>query len=512
MSISKIYDPHCVTLLFLIFAFILSSNLRVALASTSSLDYIHRVDPLRHFKHYDGGYDLRNKHYWASAAFTGIHGYAMAGALLLCGLGCGIFMMTKYIILRTHGNSHTSSATTTNYSDFSYYFLLFLLLLFTFLAMIATGFALMENQKTVHRTNKVKDTVLGAGNVARRTIHRVNKVIKSIQNLLCPYDQSTCVLLNTTVYQLGSESHSIQQFMLKNGHTIDQAIWVSYITNVVIMATNLLCLVGGLVLLLLHWHPGLLSIILVCWILAMACWAMTGLDFFLHTFAEDTCTALEDFVNNPLNSSLSSLLPCADALKSQSIVLQLSRTVHDFITQLNSNINIMTKELVFTEVNHVNNVLGNKQICDPFAGPPDYQYLEGKCPAHAIPIRDLPDILARFTCENETTSNSCTGRGKFLPRTAFLMAYAYIRSVESLIDIYPDLENLIHCSFVKDRISDVVSHQCKPYKSSTRLLWTSVICLSSIMVVLLSLWLAKAFQEHGKRFTHCSIVPIHEEA
>ncbi|KAK9670256.1 hypothetical protein RND81_13G189600 [Saponaria officinalis] len=422
-----------------------------------------------------------------------------------------MFMMIKYLILLFNGSHSSTTTTITNDSDFSYYLMVFLVLLFTFLAMIATGIALGANQKTVQRTNKLKETVLGAGNVARRTIHKVNKVMNTIQTLLCPYDQTTCVLLNTTSYQLGTQSRSIRQFMLKNGHTIDQAISVSYMTNVIVMVTNLLCLVGGLVLLFLHWHPGLFSIILLCWILAMACWALTGLDFFLHTFAEDTCTALEDFMNNPLNSSLSSLLPCANALKSQTIVLQLGRTVHDFVTQLNSNIDVMTKELVFTQVNHVNSVFGNMQICDPFAGPPDYQYLAGQCPKHAIPIRDLPDILARFTCENEISSNVCTGSGKFLPKTTYLMAYAYIRSVESLIDIYPDLENLIHCSFVKDRISDVVSHQCKPYKFSTRLLWASVLCLSIVMVSLLLLWVAKACQEHGKSFTNCSIVPIHEE-
>lgn len=228
-------------------------------------------------------------------------------------------------------------------------------------------------------------------------------------------------------------------------------------------------------------------------------------------FTKDTCTALQDFKANPLNNSLSSLLPCANALKSQTVITVLGQTVHDFITQLNLNMNIMPKELGLDEA-YYEDVFGHRKICDPFAGPPDYKYVADNCPKHAIPIRELPDILARFTCDSEIPSlDSCKGKGKFLPKPTYLMAYAYIRSIEHLTNVYPDLENLIHCSFVKNRISDVVLHQCKPFRVSTYVLWTSILCLSMSMVVVVLLWVAKAYQDHGRRFSKCSITPKHDE-
>lgn len=81
-----------------------------------------------------------------------------------------------------------------------------------------------ENHKTLEATKKVKETMLGAGNEARRTIHKINKVINNIIPLLSPYDQSTSFLLNTTSQQLGTESLSIKKFIQKNDHSIDQAI------------------------------------------------------------------------------------------------------------------------------------------------------------------------------------------------------------------------------------------------------------------------------------------------
>ncbi|KAJ8430281.1 hypothetical protein Cgig2_024713 [Carnegiea gigantea] len=250
-------------------------------------------------------------------------------------------------------------------------------------------------------------------------------------------------------------------------------------------------------------------IIFLCWISTMTCWLLTGIDFSLHNFAEDTCTALEDFKENPQNSSLSSMLPCVDALKSQGVMVQIGQTVHTFITELNSNINVIPKELGIN-VARYNHVLGNeRKICDPFSGPPDFTYLQGECPKNAIHIRDLPDILARFTCnDNKISMEPCKGYGKFLPETTYLMANAYIRSVQNLIDVYPYLEDLIHCSFVKDRVSDVVLHQCKPFRKCTYGLWVSTLCLSLCMTVLVLVWVAEVYLNWGRSFPWCSVLPI----
>jgi hypothetical protein len=87
------------------------------------------------------------------------------------------------------------------------------------------------------------------------------------------------------------------------------------------------------------------------------------------------------------------------------------------------------------------------------------------------------------------------------------MVSAYSNSVQSLLDIYPDLQSLSGCTFVTDRLSDVVSHQCRPFRVSIRLLWASILTLSIFMVVLVLIWVAKAFQDRGRCFTMCSITP-----
>uniref|UniRef100_F6HSS6 Uncharacterized protein n=1 Tax=Vitis vinifera TaxID=29760 RepID=F6HSS6_VITVI len=90
----------------------------------------------------------------------------------------------------------------------------------------------------------------------------------------------------------------------------------------------------GSVLLLLHWHPGFIMIIFFCWILTTLCWVLTGIDYFLHTLGDDTCSALEDFDQSPHNNSLNSMLPCGGSSNSNKALVEISYTVYNFIDEV----------------------------------------------------------------------------------------------------------------------------------------------------------------------------------
>lgn len=102
-------------------------------------------------------------------------------------------------------------------------------------------------------------------------------------------------------------------------------------------------------------------------------------------------------------------------------------------------------------------------------------------------------MLAKFTCGEEESAEECGKGAKFLPEATYNITHAYSRSIQDFVDIYPDLRSLSHCSFVKNRISDILLHHCTPLKLSTNLLWASVLSLSVIMLLLVSAWAARAF-------------------
>ncbi|CAN4079783.1 unnamed protein product [Withania somnifera] len=258
------------------------------------------------------------------------------------------------------------------------------------------------------------------------------------------------------------------------------------------------------VLLVWHWPLGFIIIIFCCWILTTLSWVLTGFDFFFHTFAEDTCSALDDFQQNPQNNSLQIILPCAKSGASDKIFVQIGFTVHNFITQLNSKL----RELQGLGLNDIReNSIGTRGVCDPFSGPPNYSFTPDPCPKDTIPIGELKYILSIATCHGENSTGNCTVEGRFIPHASSTMLFAYTQSIQELIEIFPDLLNLSQCSKVKQAFANILQYQCRPFRRSARMLWSSMLSLSIIMVLLVLTYIAKAHQEIGRSFDTCSITP-----
>lgn len=417
----------------------------------------------------------------------------IAGAWMLSGLGFGIFILSK-----------STSTSSTDPSNLQRVIVILLVLLLTLLAMVASGCILTANQRSHHRMRRLKETILKVGEDARRTIRRIITAMTEMEYLLLPYEPVVSFRLNLTTHRLGKESRVIQHFVQTNGHSINLAIQTSYIAHIAIVSVNMILLTGAIVLLLLHWHPGLVMIILFCWILTTLCWVITGFDFFLQTFAEDTCSAFEDFIQNPRNNSLATILPCMNSSYSDQLMMEIGSTVHNFFSQLNAK----TTELYRSLGSELGDELPEAmKICEPFSGPPDYSYVPGNCSKGEIPISNLPNVLVPFTCNRGNSPVKCKSEGKFVPESTYYMAWAYSRSIQDLMNIYPDLKGLSECSFVKGRFEEAVLHQCRPFRASMHWLWSSMLALSIVMVVLVLAWVVKAWQDRGRTFSRCSIFP-----
>ncbi|PIA29348.1 hypothetical protein AQUCO_06000008v1, partial [Aquilegia coerulea] len=471
--------------------------------------YNHRPDPLSFFKSYHGGYNISNSHYWASAAFIGIHGYAMACILILGGLGFGIYLL---VIKNLNCCSSSSSyvGIRSEHSN-SYYIIPFLVVvLCTFIAITSSGCVLGANHKSLLRTKKLENTLFRVATDAHITIRRVTKAMQDMRNLLRPYNGAVCVQLRLASRKLSNESQMIRRVVGRLRHSINKAnkIWqvlqltllmvslpcflilrVYLVTPYNYKSTNLMqlrrCCIGAL--------DSSCKIIFLCWILSAICWILTGFHFFLHTFAQDTCSAFEEFQQNPSNNSLTPILPCLDQVYADQIMIDLGSAVHTF---LHSSISYIE-----------NSSKGFFKICNPFSSAPDYSYNPSSCSKDAILISDIPHVLRQFTCVKDTSNGSCGVNRKFISKDSSDMVLAYAETIQKLLTILPDIQNLAQCSFVKDTISDVLSHQCRPFKLSFKLLCLSTMILSTTMVILELAWLAKLYQNKGRRFHKCSVIP-----
>ncbi|XXG48809.1 hypothetical protein AAC387_Pa02g3155 [Persea americana] len=450
----------------------------------------NRPDPLQHFRPYHGDFDVRNRHYWASAAFTGVHGYAMAGIWILGGLGFGIFMVVKNLI----GNSQEIAERSKSHSFC--FFIFFIIFVFTFFAIVFSGLVLAGNKSFNSRTKKVKENLVGTAGDVRKTIRRVTHAMDKM-HILCPYEKLTCDRSLMASKKLQTDSQTIRRVVHRNSRSIDLALSIWYGTIAGIVSLNLVLVVAAAVLLLLHCRPGFIMIIFMCWILTVLFWVLSGFHFFVYTVIEDACVAFEEFKGSSSHSSLKSILPCLNLTDADQIMVDIRFEIHNFISKLNLKIAGLGG-MIGPDEQHDVSFGGFFNICNPFSSGPYYRYDPGRCSKDAIPIGDITNVLGRITCPESSSSRICKGGRKFLSDDSFNRAQAYTQAIQGLIDVLPDLQSLTHCSFVEDTLSTVLLHQCRPMKVSIRLLWASTVGLSTCMVALEVVWIVKAFQDRGR--------------
>lgn len=443
-----------------------------------------RVDPLKDFKKYRGGYDIKNKHYWSSTMFTGVHGYVIGVIWLLGGIAYGGFLLATVFCCKNRRNEKLKKRSPCHKQCCLWPILL--AIFFTIIAITASGLVLGGNAKFHSRAKTVVDIIIDTANNATKTMYNTTGAMKDMKESLGASNQSTAVqassFLTSTSDQLDVEAADIQRQARKNRRLIDKGLKIVYIVTTVTISLNLAALIALSVCGTLRLRRPLNILIAVCWILTVLCWIFFGLYFFLQNFSRDSCTALESFQQNPYNNSLSSILPCDQLLSAKPVLFDVSQGIYSLVNQVNANLSTI-QGLPYT-------------VCNPFSAPPEYQFQPDKCPSNAIRIGDIPQVLKVFTCSS--FDNGTCASGQFISPNDYTTVEAYTRSIQSLLNVYPEMENLVECQTVKDAFSEILLYHCKPLKRYIRMVWTSLVFLSLVMVFLVLIWakLAQHEQEH----------------
>ncbi|KAI5583006.1 hypothetical protein BDE02_07G123500 [Populus trichocarpa] len=419
-----------------------------------------RLDPLENFKKYKGGYDIKNKHYWSSTIFTGVYGYVVGVIWLLGGIAYGGFLLATAFCCKTRRYGQLKKRLPCHKQ--CYLWPILLAIFFTILAITASGLVLGGNAKFHSRAKNVVDIIIDTANDAWKTMYNTTGVMKDMKENLGVSKQraaaQTSTFLTTTSAKLDAEAADIQRRARKNRHLIDKGLKIVYIVTTVTISLNLAALI------------------------ALSVCGTLRLRRPLYIFSTDSCAALKNFQQNPYNNSLSSILPCDQLLSAKAVLFDVSRGIYRLVNQVNANLSTM-QGVPYT-------------VCNPFSAPPEYQYQPDKCPANTIRIGEIPQVLKVFTCSS--FDNGTCANGQFISPNYYRTVEAYSTSIQSLLNVYPQMENLVQCKAVKDAFSEILLYHCKPLKRYVRMVWASMVFLSLVMVFLVLIWtmLAQHEQEH----------------
>ncbi|PKU70158.1 transmembrane protein DDB_G0292058-like isoform X1 [Dendrobium catenatum] len=449
-----------------------------------------RVDPLDDLKRYKGGFNITNKHYWGSVIFTGKFGYFIGAAWLVGGLIYAAILIISSLCFSKQGRYERKRPNSFNKV---YNWPLLLAISLTFLAIIASGVALGASSMFHSRAKTIKNIVVNATNNASGTIYTVTEAVENLQNAT-EFSQNVQGSSNivSTSKKLNDDTRRIERKADRIMRWVGKGLNILNAVTVITISLNLVAILALLGVLRL---PRIFRmLIILCWLLIILLWVYFGLYYFFGKFAGDVCLALDEYKQNPEQSTLSSILPCNDRGSAAKVLHDVSGRVYDLIQKVNSNITSLKSSISELEY-----------ICNPFSGPPEYTYQPQNCSSDTITVGQVPQLIENYAC-SANDSGGCRP-GEFIPADVYGALKNYSKSMQDILDSYPVMKSLINCQLVKDAFSNILLNHCKPLKKYVHMSWASLAALSTIMVILIFIWESKARRDHKFRSSDGSVKP-----
>ncbi|CAA6660297.1 unnamed protein product [Spirodela intermedia] len=167
----------------------------------------------------------------------------------------------------------------------------------------------------------------------------------------------------------------------------------------------------------------------------------------------------------PGNSSLGEIIPCNRQVSAKSAMRESRARIHDFIDKVTGGSSSSPRSFV----------------CNPFSPPPEYSYRPENCSEGEIRPEDIPQILGGHACSIGDD------------RACGILTYA--AAAQSLLSLFPTLEELASCRPVREAFAGVVSGHCGPLERSSRMALAGIAALATTMVFLVLAWATAASQD-----------------
>lgn len=442
----------------------------------------NRPDILRGFKRYRGGWDITNKHYWASVGFTGSAAFILSvlwfisfGIVLVIHHCCGWRINIK------GGGSHLSQK-----------ICLILLLVFTCGASI--GCILLS---------------IGQDEFHGEVLHTLNYVVNQS-------DYTVQILRNVTQYLSLAKDINVAQVFLPSDimddidklnvdlntaadtlmdKTKENSIKVKKVFNLVrsalitVAAVMLVLALLGLVLSVLGYQHAIHIFIISGWLLVAVTFILCGVFVILNNTISDTCMAMQEWVENPhAETALSNILPCVDQRTTNQTLTQSKQTINGIVNMVN--------QFIYTYAN-ANPSKGSPYsynqsgpLMPPLCYPFDSHLQDNHCGDQEVSIANASLVWQNYTCK-VSSSGICTTTGRVTP-DIYTQLIAAVNESYALEHYTPPLLSLQDCNFVRDTFQNITSSFCPPLDRYLKTVNAGLAMISVGVLLCLVLWILYA--------------------
>ncbi|XAR72280.1 hypothetical protein NMG60_11018865 [Bertholletia excelsa] len=442
-----------------------------------------RPDILHGFRRYHGGWDIANKHYWASVAFTGAFGFILA---VLWFVSFGLALVVHHCCgwkIKVKGKG----------SNLSRRVCLILLIVFTCAAGI--GCILLSVGQNGFR-DEVMCTLKYVVNQSDYTVQTLRNVTEylslaktiNIAQVYLPSDVKDKIDklnadLNTAADTLNEKTDENSGKLVKVFNAVRSAL-------ITVAALVLFLSLLGLLLSILRHKHAIHIFVISGWLLVAITFVLFGVFVILNNAISDTCMAMGEWVDNPhAETALSNILPCVDQKTTNQTLVQSKQVTNDIVNIVNQFI------YTFADTNrsprdipYYYNQSGPSM--PPLCYPYDNQLQVRQCVPSEVSLGNASLVWQNFTCTVSAFA-LCTSVGRVTPDMYGQLVAAV--NITIALQLYtPPLLSLQDCNFVRDTFRNITSSYCPPLEHNLRLVNAGLALISVGVMLCLALWLLYA--------------------
>ncbi|KAJ1282850.1 hypothetical protein BS78_03G083600 [Paspalum vaginatum] len=433
-------------------------------------DRTRRPDVLHHLRRYEGGWNVTNKHYWASVSFTGVSGFLLAALWFII---FGIAVAGRCYLGSNMAKGKVSHADVARP----------VLLVVFVLTLIAGCIVLLYGQSKFHEgATQTMDFVVNQSDFTIQTLRNVTEYLSlaktiTVAALYLPSD------VQGQIDNLkGDLNKAADTISLKTAENYKRIRKVLHIMSVVLICIAVLLLVLaflGYVLELYGPRYTVYIFVTSCWIVVAALFILLGIFLILNSAAKDTCEAMDQWAQHPqAETALSNILPCVDESTTNRTLYQSKEVVVMLVRIVNRAISALSNRRPHHK--HPGQLM--PYLCSPY----DSNYNDRQCKSREVTFENATTAWLNYTCMAQDT-DLCSGN-RTLTYDVYGQLVLAANVSYALYHYAPVLLNLQDCKFVRATFSSIASQYCPPLERDLGLVSAGLALIASGWVLYL-IWM-----------------------
>ncbi|KAI3963603.1 hypothetical protein MKW92_038165 [Papaver armeniacum] len=454
-----------------------------------------RKDPLDNMKRYRGGWNISEKHYWASVGFTAVPLFAIAAIwFVLFGITL-CFICTCYCCCPREPYG---------YSRLAYALSLIFLIFFTIMAIIGCVVLYTGQGKFYGSTTHTFKFILEKGDVVVNNLRNISEYLDSAQNItidrvFLPSDMQTKI--DDIQTKLNSSANSLATRTDNNKDKIQDALDTVRIVLIIVSAVMLFLAFLGFLFSILGMKFIVSILVIVGWILVAGTFLLCGVFLLLHNVTADTCIAMNEWVQHPTaHTALDDILPCVDNATAAETLLRTKEATSELVDVVNQVItNVSNNNFAPSFVPLYFNQSGPKVpvLCDPF----NADFTDRACSPGEVDFNNATKVWQGYVCDvSSTNTDICTTVGRITPKFYTQMSAA-VNVSYGLYTYGPFLVDLEDCTFVRDTFSTIGTDYCPGLRRYSQWIYVGLVLVSSAVMLSLIFWVIYARERRHRVYT-----------